>query len=388
MRNKLKKINKAPYLLLLPSTIYLMIFFAWPMYSAMRLAVIGGGEQLTSLHVKPGEETEIEGHMPLQSQAAITEIDTLEELLANGRTRNVYWYKLEGTDINGEAIVGWVSHAKLDLQDDTGETVGRADATQARVKFADTELTEFTTSHIQRMINDRGFKNALKNTLILIVAILPIQFFLAIVMALLLQSNLKGNSIFLYIYAIPLGVSDLAAGIIWYSIFRQNGYLNSFLESFGLIDQPYIFLQYENRGSWILVAIVLAEVWRATSIVMVIVVSGLQAIPTEYIEAGQVFGASLGQRIRHIILPLLMPSLQVALILRTILAFQVFAVVIAISGSSTVTVLANETYRWYDPLTYNNPNVAASYAGLILILSLGISLIYLRVVSTQEGKAK
>lgn len=387
MQDRLKKINWAPYLLLLPSTIYLIIFFAWPMYSAMRLAVVGGGQQLTSLHVAPGEDTDVEGYMALQEKAQIVEIDTIEEELPNGRTRNTYWYKLEGLDVDGNDITGWVSFAKLDLQNDEGQTVGRTEATQARVKFADTELTELTTSHIKRMINDRGFSRALRTTLILIVAILPLQFFLAIVMALLLQSNLKGNSIFLYIYAVPLGISDLAAGIIWYSVFRERGYLNSFLESVGLIDQPYIFLSFNNRDSWMLVAIVMAEVWRATSIVMVIVVSGLQAIPGSYIEAGQVFGANLWQRIRYIILPLLMPSLQVALILRTILAFQVFAVVIAISGGSAVTVLANETYRWYDPQRYGNPNVAAAYAGLIMILSLGISLIYLRLVTNQEGKA-
>jgi multiple sugar transport system permease protein len=119
---------------------------------------------------------------------------------------------------------------------------------------------------------------------------------------------------------------------------------------------------------------------------MVIVVSGLQAIPTEFLEAGELFGASLWQRLRHIILPMLKPSLQVALILRTILAFQVFAVVVAISGGEVVTVLANETYRWYDINTYNSPNVAAAYAGFIMLLSLGISVIYLRTVRTQEEK--
>jgi multiple sugar transport system permease protein len=135
-----------------------------------------------------------------------------------------------------------------------------------------------------------------------------------------------------------------------------------------------------------ILAIVLAEVWRATSIVMVIVVAGLQGIPKDYIEAGQVFGANLWQRIRFIILPRLMPSLQVALILRTILAFQVFAVVVAITGGDVMTVLANETYRWYDPARFNNSNVAAAYAGFIMLLSLGISFFYLRTVRAQEER--
>ncbi len=91
---------------------------------------------------------------------------------------------------------------------------------------------------------------------------------------------------------------------------------------------------------------------------MVIVVAGMQAISREVLEAAEVFGATLWQRIRYVILPLLRPSLQVALILRTILALQVFAVVIALGGGEVVTVLANETYRQYDSL--RNPKCSGS----------------------------
>ena len=71
-----------------------------------------------------------------------------------------------------------------------------------------------------------------------------------------------------------------------------------------------------------------------------------------------------------------------ALILRTILALQVFAVVIALSGGDIVTVLANEAYRQYYDL--RNINVAAAYAGLILLLSMVSSVFYLRTVRSSE----
>ena len=231
------------------------------------------------------------------------------------------------------------------------------------------------------MINDRFFMPALRTTLLLMVIIIPVQFILAIIMALVIQARLRGNSLLLYIFAIPLGVSDLAVGIVWFAIFTQSGFLNSILMGLGLIQSPITFLSAESR-QWIIVAIFLAEVWRATSIVMIIVVSGLQAISTEVLEAAELFGANLWQRIRHVILPLLRPSLQVALILRTILALQVFAVVIALSGGEVVTVLARETYRQYYSL--RNPNLAAAYAGFILLLSMVSAVIYLRLVRTQE----
>jgi len=235
------------------------------------------------------------------------------------------------------------------------------------------------------MVNDRFFWPALRTTLLLIVLIIPAQFVLAIIMALVIQANLKGSGIFLYIFAIALGVSDLAVGILWYSIFTQSGYLNSILQGLGLIDAPIIFLSADKRY-WILIAIWLAEVWRATAIVMVIVVAGMQAISREILEAAEVFGATLWQRVRYVILPLLRPSLQVALILRTILAFQVFAVVIVLSGGDILTVLANETYRQY--YDQRNFNVAAAYASFILLLSLITAFFYLRAVRTQEEEVE
>jgi len=78
---------------------------------------------------------------------------------------------------------------------------------------------------------------------------------------------------------------------------------------------------------------------------------------------------------------LLKPSIQVALILRTILAFQVFAVVIALSGGDVVTVLANEAFRQYK---LNNDNVASAYALLILALSIGSAFFYLRAVRNES----
>ena len=82
------------------------------------------------------------------------------------------------------------------------------------------------------------FWPALRTTLLLIILIIPAQFVLAIIMALVIQADLKGSGIFLYIFAIALGASDLAVGIVWYSIFTQLGYLNSILQGLGLIDAP------------------------------------------------------------------------------------------------------------------------------------------------------
>ncbi|HEY67011.1 MAG TPA: sugar ABC transporter permease [Thermoflexia bacterium] len=236
-----------------------------------------------------------------------------------------------------------------------------------------------TLDYMQRMFSDVMFSAALINTVKLIIAIVPLQFILALVMALLMMERLRGSDILVYIYSIPLAISDLAAGIIWFSIFTQRGYLNSLLYGLGVLDKPFLFLNYQSN--WPFAAIVLAEVWRATSIVFVILVAGLQSIPRDYAEAAEVFGANWFTRVWRVTLPLLRPSIQTALILRTILAVQMFAVVVAIAGRG-MTVLANEAYRWYSE--YRNPHLAATYAMFILVISLGTAFVYLRALRVKE----
>jgi multiple sugar transport system permease protein len=278
----LKRFNWEPYLLLLPSTLYLVLFFAWPMFQAFGLA----------------------------------------------------------------------------FRTDEGQ---------------------LTLAHLQRMFGDAAFVEALGNTVKLIIAIVPLQFILALVMALLMMERLRGSDMLVYIYSIPLAVSDLAAGIIWFSIFTERGYLNTLLHGLGVLDKPFLFLNYQTN--WPLVAIILAEVWRATSIVFVVLVAGLQSIPRDYVEAAEVFGAGWFKRVWCVILPLLRPSIQTALILRTILAVQVFAVVMALAGRG-VNVLASEAYRWYGE--YRNAHMAAAYAMFILSISLAAAFVYLRTVRVKE----
>jgi multiple sugar transport system permease protein len=278
----LKRFNWEPYLLLLPSTLYLVLFFAWPMFQAFGLA----------------------------------------------------------------------------FRTDEGQ---------------------LTLAHLQRMFGDAAFVEALGNTVKLIIAIVPLQFILALVMALLMMERLRGSDMLVYIYSIPLAVSDLAAGIIWFSIFTERGYLNTLLHSLGVLDKPFLFLNYQTN--WPLVAIILAEVWRATSIVFVVLVAGLQSIPRDYVEAAEVFGAGWFKRVWRVILPLLRPSIQTALILRTILAVQVFAVVMALAGRG-VNVVAAEAYRWYGE--YRNAHMAAAYAMFILSISMATAFVYLRTVRVKE----
>jgi multiple sugar transport system permease protein len=225
---------------------------------------------------------------------------------------------------------------------------------------------DWTLAPFRTMYNDTNFNQALTFTLLLVGVIVPIQFVLALVMALIANSKLHGRGLFLAVFILPLAISDLAAGLVWQAILTERGYLNTLLTKIGIIDQDYIWLD-PTKPNNLLIAVVVAELWRSTAFVMVIFLAGLQGIPHEYTEAAEVFGAGFFQRVRQVILPLLKPSIQVALLFRIIFAFEAFAVIIAITGRAKTT-LATEAWRWQ--AEYFDSHVAAAYSSLILVLSL------------------
>lgn len=243
-----------------------------------------------------------------------------------------------------------------------------------------TAAGQWTLENFQKLVHDTDFGLAVRNTLLVLVIVIPLELVVALAMAVLAQTRLRGRDVFLYFWSFPLAISDLAAGLVWFSIFTQHGYLNSVLRDLHLILGPIGFLDYDNLTGMVM-AVVLAETWRSISLVMVVIMSGIQAIPAEVGEAAAILGASAWRRFWHVTLPLLKPTVQVALILRTTAAVQVFAVVLALTGSG-LPVLATKTESWaYDA---RNFQMAAVYAVLLLVLSTLGTVAYLTALRTPR----
>lgn len=235
-------------------------------------------------------------------------------------------------------------------------------------------------SNYRRMLGDLNFAGALRNTLVLTLVVVPIQITLALLMATMVQKIGRGRETILWLWTVPLAVSDLAAGLAWLAILQNSGYLNSLLFNLSLIQSQAAWLSYETPLA-LFAGIAVAEIWRATAIVLVILVAGLQLIPKEYGEAASVFGASPWSTFRKVTLPLLKPSLQSALILRTVLAFEVFAVVYALGGRN-FPVLVGEAYTWQRDNQYDG--VAAAIAVLIMVISLIATAVYLKLLEVRR----
>ncbi|ASJ13559.1 carbohydrate ABC transporter permease [Thermococcus thioreducens] len=231
----------------------------------------------------------------------------------------------------------------------------------------------------RRAISDYYFWDALKNTLLFGAVIVPIQLALAVLLALFMNRTFKGRDLGIYALIIPLTISDVAAGLIWFSMLSPYGFVNKILINLGITDAPIYFFGYQFRAREFFV-IVLAEIWRATSIVFVIILAGLQMISKEYIEAAEVFGAGYWTRLRHIVLPMLKPSIQSALIIRTLFAMQIFGIVLILAGRD-IPVLAAEGFRQMVDL--KDPGVASIYALIIAAISLVLAGLYVKFLKAE-----
>ena len=235
----------------------------------------------------------------------------------------------------------------------------------------------------RRMVTDVAFADSLRNTLLLLVLVVPVQLVLALAMALLIHSRFPGHGVFLYIFALPLAISDLAAGIVWLAIFADTGYLNSALNGLGLTTDPINFLsvrehrpaaRHGRRGR-----VVACDRDRARH-------PARRDCSSYRASTSRRPTSSARSRLKRtllIVLPMLRPSLQSALIIRTIFAFQTFAVVLALAGRQ-LPVLSYEAYDWY----YNNRNefIAAAFAALILLMTMTVVFFYLRLFRVKDAE--
>src|SRR5437867_3446819 len=156
------------------------------------------------------------------------------------------------------------------------------------------------------------------------------------------------------------------------------------LEHFQRMASDVNFSDAWRNTLLLLLLIVPLQIVLALAIVL-IMIAGLQLIPRDFSEAADLFGATRFRRTVHVVLPLLRPSLQSALIIRTIFALQTFAVVFALAGRN-MPVLAGEAYTWY--AANRNEHLAAAYAVLLLALTAVATVVYLRVLGLREAEVQ
>lgn len=227
------------------------------------------------------------------------------------------------------------------------------------------------TSHYQ-------FGEAVANTLLVTALSLSLELALGLAAALALAERRRALGWVRVALLVPLGVPTIVAASAMRYIFGTVGYLNEVLYRLGVIDLPIDW----TGSRWLaVVTVAVADTWKVTPLVMLILLAGLQAIPRQLYEAARTDGATPWQQFRRITLPLLRPAITMALIVRGVDAFRIFALPLALTGRN-LPVLS--TYAYVEYLEYGNPHTAAASSTLLLLMILVAVAAYLKLAGREE----
>jgi multiple sugar transport system permease protein len=228
-----------------------------------------------------------------------------------------------------------------------------------------------------RLPNDPRFVEAVEHTLVYtaLSVLLPLVF--GTFAAVIFHANFRGRGVLRAIFIMPMMATPVAIALVWTMMFHpQLGVLNYLLSLVGLPPQLWVF-----HPATVIPSLVLVETWQWTPLVMLIVLGGIAAIPTEPYESAQIDGASLWQMFRYITLPLITPFLFIAAMIRMIDAVKSFDIIFAITqggpGSASETVnlyLYSVAFIYYD-LGYGS---AIAVMLFLLIVALAALLLHLR----------
>lgn len=227
------------------------------------------------------------------------------------------------------------------------------------------------------LVRDGRFWSSLGNTAFFTTATVTLELVLGLALALAMNTAFKARGVVRATSLLPWAIPTVVAALLWRFMFdSQAGIANAILQTIGLLDEPMVWFIHATTA-WI--PVILADVWKTTPFVALLLLAGLQNIDKSLYEAAEVDGASAWWRLWHITLPLLKPTILVALIFRTLDAFRVFDLVYALTGGGPGT--ATEPIALYTHSTILQ-NLRFGYGSalsvVIFIVTFGLALLYIR----------
>lgn len=235
----------------------------------------------------------------------------------------------------------------------------------------------------QFVLQDPTFWQSAKSTLIFVLGAVTLEIVLGLALALLLNRDFIGKNIVRMLALLPWAIPAVVNGIMWKWILNPSfGALNGLLKSLGIIDQYVIWL---GDPTLAMVMCILADVWKETPFIMLLFLAALQTIPKDLYEAARVDGASAIQNLFNITIPLISPTLFVAISLRTIWALKSFDLIYTLTAggpSGSTTVIGYYTYL----KTFVSLNLGrgAAVAYLMTLVVLALVLIYQRALYRED----
>lgn len=221
------------------------------------------------------------------------------------------------------------------------------------------------------LLEDARFWNALGNTAYFVAFSVVLELGLGLAFALLLNRQFRGRAVARALVLIPWAVPNVVAARFWEWVYNADfGVLNYLLG---------IKINWLGDPLWALHAAILADVWKTTPFVVLLLLAGLQVIPEELYRAARIDGANARQLFRHITLPLLKPVILLVLLFRTMDAARIFDLIFVLTGggpaNETETLVVYAYKLLYRTLQFGYGSTL-SVAAFLFILALSLAYLH------------
>ena len=251
--------------------------------------------------------------------------------------------------------------------------------------LSDTDNARFVgLDNYARLLRDPVFWKSLANTLIFVFVCGPLTLLVALAVALLVNSRLtRWKGVFRTAFFAPVVTTLVAVAVVWKYLYHPRfGLINRILGVVGIAPIDWL-----NDPQWALFAIILLSIWKNFGYDVIILVAGLNNIPESLYEASRIDGAGFWSQLRHVTLPMLMPSLFFCGVITTIGYFQVFSEPYVMTGGggplnathTLALLMFKQGFRWW------NMGYAATVAFVLCALIVSVTVIFNRFQRRNEA---
>ncbi len=237
------------------------------------------------------------------------------------------------------------------------------------------ELQFIGLENYLELLTDQLWWSSVGNTVLFTLTSVSIETILGLIIALIISNDFKGRGLVRAAILVPWVIPTVVSSKIWEWLLQdQYGFINDALMRLNLIDTPIAFM---GNPDWAFPTIIMVDVWKTSPFMALLILAGLTTIPKDVYAAAKIDGASKIQSFFHITLPLLKPTLLIALIFRSLDAFRVFDIIYIMQGSNEKTA-SMSIYARQQMIDFGEIGYGSSVSFLIFIIISIFVFIYMK----------
>ena len=238
-----------------------------------------------------------------------------------------------------------------------------------------------------RLLGDDVLRLALVHSFVYLL-VTPILIGLSIALAIVVNRKLRGIHLYRALYFVPAVSGSIAIGLAWRWLFDRSGFINSILLSWGVIHEP---IQWLATPSLVLPIAMLLTIWAGIGYYSVIFLAGLQNVPEELYDAARIDGCNDLQKHWYVSIPALRPQIVFVGVISSLAALKVFDEIYVLTGRTGGILNSGVTmvfYLWQQAFERSNAGYASAIAIVLLLVTLGFSIVNVRLLERGEGAAR